>query len=50
MDINIHFTEAACAYIKKMIEKKNGLGLRLSVKKTGCSGHAYLPVVVNEAR
>ena len=43
MNVNITFTEAACAYIKKMLSQKTGVTFRLSVKKTGCSGYAYLP-------
>lgn len=44
----ITFTDAACAYIKKMLDKNHGIGFRLSIKKTGCSGHAYLPSVVEK--
>lgn len=46
MNVEITFTEAACAYIKKMLEKSHGAGFRLSVKKTGCSGYSYLPKIV----
>lgn len=46
MSMNLTFTPAACDYIKKMVEKENGLGFRLSVKKTGCSGYSYLPEIV----
>lgn len=42
----ITFTEAASSFIKKKITKQNGIGLRLSVKKTGCSGYSYNPTVV----
>jgi len=48
MNPNITFTDAARSYIKKMIEKKSGLGFRLSVKKTGCSGYSYLPTIVDK--
>ncbi len=41
-------TTAANEYIKKMIEKNNHGVFRLSVKKTGCSGYAYLPQVNEE--
>lgn len=44
----ISFSDAACAYIKKIITKENGIGLRLSIKKTGCSGFSYSPMVVNQ--
>jgi iron-sulfur cluster assembly protein len=48
MNINITFTAAAHSYIKKMLEKKGGLGFRLSVKKTGCSGYSYFPTIVEK--
>src|SRR5688572_24129335 len=48
MNTNIFFTEAACLYIKKMLEKNQGIGLRLSVKKTGCSGYSYYPTIIEE--
>lgn len=47
MQLNIVFTEAACAYIKKMLAK-GGVGFRLSVKKTGCSGYSYLPSIIDK--
>jgi iron-sulfur cluster assembly accessory protein len=49
MGAMVTFTDAACRYIKKMLEKEQGIGFRLSVKKTGCSGYSYLPVVVEKA-
>jgi iron-sulfur cluster assembly protein len=45
--MNITVTTAASDYIKKMIEKNQGAGFRLSVKKTGCSGFSYQPSVVD---
>ncbi len=48
MTINIHFSEAARNYIKKVIEKDHGVGFRLSVKKTGCSGYAYSPSIIQD--
>jgi iron-sulfur cluster assembly accessory protein len=48
MNPNIIFTEAACGYIKKLIEKNKGVGFRLSIKKTGCSGYSYLPTIVDK--
>lgn len=40
----ITLTDSACDHIKKMIEKEhNAIGFRLSIKKTGCSGYAYVP-------
>lgn len=41
-------TQAASDYIKKMLLKEAGKGLRLSVKKTGCSGYSYLPTIIQE--
>lgn len=48
MNINLKVTDAACEYIKSMVEKDKGIGLRVSIKKTGCSGFAYAPTIVNE--
>jgi iron-sulfur cluster assembly protein len=45
---NMTFTDSACAYIKKMLEKNHGIGFRLTVKKTGCSGYSYVPMIVEE--
>jgi iron-sulfur cluster assembly protein len=44
--MNVNITNAACDYIKTMVEKEKGIGLRLSIKKTGCSGYSYLPTIV----
>lgn len=49
MNSMITFTDAACSYIKKMLEKEQGIAFRLSVKKTGCSGYSYLPAIVDKA-
>jgi len=48
MNPNIIVTQAACHYIKKMLAKDAGVGFRLSVKKTGCSGYSYFPTIVKE--
>jgi iron-sulfur cluster assembly accessory protein len=48
MNVNITFTDAARLYIKKMLEKKGGVGFRLSIKKTGCSGYSYSPTIVEK--
>ena len=48
MSLNITFTEAATGYIKKMLEKEQGIGFRLTIKKTGCSGYSYAPSIVHE--
>jgi iron-sulfur cluster assembly protein len=43
----ITLTESAAARVKSYLEQRgSGLGLRLGIKKTGCSGFAY---VVNYA-
>lgn len=39
-------TQAAQEYVKKMIAKEEGVGFRLSIKKTGCSGYSYQPCVI----
>lgn len=44
----ITLTEAAVNYIQKMLEKSNGVGFRLTVKKTGCSGYSYAPSIVEK--
>ena len=43
----ITLTAAAVSHIKNMLEKNNaGVGFRLSIKKTGCSGYAYVPDII----
>lgn len=45
----ISLTDAAADHIKNMLAKeKNGLGFRLSIKKTGCSGYAYQPSIIEK--
>jgi iron-sulfur cluster assembly protein len=47
---SITFTDAAVSHIKNMLAKTpGGMGFRLSVKKTGCSGFAYVPDIIKEA-
>jgi iron-sulfur cluster assembly protein len=44
----ITLTLAAVEHIQNMLEKDpKGIGFRLSIKKTGCSGHAYVPKIIN---
>ena len=38
----INFTDTAKNKIKKLLEKRGGLGIRIGVKTTGCSGLAYV--------
>ncbi len=45
----ITLTESAALHIRKQIEKNgNGIGLRLGVKKSGCSGFAYTMDITQE--
>ncbi len=46
----VTFTEAAITHLKHMMEKEKALGFRLSIKKTGCSGYAYVPAMVTEIK
>jgi iron-sulfur cluster assembly protein len=40
--MGITMTESAAKHIQKQVEKSDrGIGLRLGVKKSGCSGFAY---------
>ena len=44
----ITLTPAAANHIKDMLDKQSGgIGFRLSIKKTGCSGYAYLPEIID---
>lgn len=44
----LNFTDAAAEYIKSMLSKNQGIGFRVSVKKTGCSGYSYVPAVISQ--
>ena len=45
----ITLTDTATQHIDNIIHRhKNGIGFRLSVKETGCSGYMYVPEVVEE--
>ncbi|EKD73801.1 MAG: hypothetical protein ACD_45C00183G0017 [uncultured bacterium] len=47
----ITLTDAAVLHIKTMLAKQSGsIGFRLSIKKTGCSGYAYVPDVITEVK
>lgn len=48
MKYHLTITEPALRYIQKMISKEGGIALRLTIKKTGCSGFSYLPQIVQE--
>lgn len=45
----ISLTDSAVSHIKKMMDKtQNAKGFRLSLKKTGCSGFAYVPDIIEK--
>lgn len=46
MQTNLMVTEAAKNYLKNKLEQASGAGLRISIKKTGCSGYSYVPAIV----
>ncbi|MCL7421025.1 MAG: iron-sulfur cluster assembly accessory protein [Methylobacter sp.] len=40
--MSVSLTESAANQIKKQLEKRGkGIGLKLGIKKSGCSGYAY---------
>src|SRR5947207_2578883 len=47
--MDLILTDAAVAHILQMMNKEGGMGFRLSIKKTGCSGYAYVPAIVQTA-
>jgi iron-sulfur cluster assembly protein len=51
MNMAITMTESAAKHICSQIEKSGqGLGLRIGVKKSGCSGFAYTLDIAQELR
>jgi len=49
--MTITLTESAAKHIRNQIEKSGkGIGLRLGVKKSGCSGFAYTMDIAMEAQ
>lgn len=49
MNANITMTENAIKHISKMIAKNEAaIGFRLAVKKTGCSGYAYVTDIISQ--
>ncbi len=47
--MSIQVTEAAARHIRKTIERRgHGIGLRLAVKASGCSGLSYAMEVADE--
>ncbi len=45
---NITLSATAKAYIQSMLINKKAIGLRLSIKKAGCSGYSYVPSIINQ--
>ena len=46
--LSIKVSEAAQAYLRRAITQQNGAGLRITIKKTGCSGFSYEPSVIQQ--
>ena len=46
----IRLTPAATERVRRFIDRDGGLGLRLGVRKTGCSGWAYTVELADEVR
>ncbi|HEX2549000.1 MAG TPA: iron-sulfur cluster assembly accessory protein [Gammaproteobacteria bacterium] len=45
----ISLTDSAIKHLLEMLTKqKNGVGFRLSLKKTGCSGSQYVPEIIEK--
>lgn len=44
----IHLTESASNRVRSYLSEQGGLGLRLGVRKTGCSGWAYVVELARE--
>lgn len=44
----ISFSDTARKKIKRLLEQRGGVGIRLGVKTTGCSGLAYVLEYVDE--
>ena len=41
----VTFTPSAVSYIQKQLANQPGQAFRLSIKKTGCSGYSYVPLL-----
>jgi len=46
--MTIHLTHAATERVRNFLADEGGLGLRLGVRKTGCSGWAYVVELARE--
>jgi iron-sulfur cluster assembly accessory protein len=50
MHAPINLTPAALLHIKQKLAREPGsIGFRLTVKKTGCSGYAYVSKIISQA-
>lgn len=46
----ITLTDAAASHIQSLLaDNANSVGFRLSIKKTGCSGYAYVPSILEQS-
>lgn len=44
----VTFTKAALSHLERTIARRgSGIGFRLSVKRTGCSGYMYVPEIID---
>lgn len=51
MQTIITLTDSAVEHIKTILAKNDkGIGFRLSIKKTGCSGYAYVPDIIEQVK
>ena len=49
--MSIQLTENAAHHVKAMLSKRQrGIGLRLAVRKSGCSGYAYVVEYADDVR
>ncbi|CAM4429272.1 MAG: Protein SufA [Legionellaceae bacterium] len=47
----ITLTETALKHVKKMMTKRgSGVGLKIGITKTGCSGFSYALTIIDEAK
>ena len=46
----IHLTQSAANRVHQFLEKEGGVGLRLGVRRTGCSGWAYTVELADAVR
>lgn len=43
------FTDTAIKHIERVISKRgSGIGFRISIKQTGCSGYMYQPEIIDQ--